>query len=236
LRTAALALVYSSAEYCAPVWCRSAHTHHIDTAINGALRTITGCLCPTPLDNLPILAGIQPAGLRRKGATLSLARRALEPSHLLHTKLLAPTSQRPRRLKSRHPFAPAALHLLQSADNQDISATRWVDTKWNAEWQESPVRLRSFVPDADSHPIGFHLPRLAWVRLNRLRTGVGLFRSTLHKWGVATSASCECGLGEQTADHVILDCPIYHVPNGVRGLLDLDKDTIQWLLKSCPDV
>jgi len=30
LRTVTLALVHSTAEYCAPVWCRSAHTHLID--------------------------------------------------------------------------------------------------------------------------------------------------------------------------------------------------------------
>jgi len=43
------------------------------------MRIMTGCLRPTPADNLPILAGIQPAELRRNGATLSLARRATEP-------------------------------------------------------------------------------------------------------------------------------------------------------------
>jgi len=48
------------------------------------LRIVTGCLRPTPADNLPILAGIQLAELRRNGATLSLARRAMEPGHLLH--------------------------------------------------------------------------------------------------------------------------------------------------------
>ena len=33
LHTATLALVYSTAEYCAPVWCRSAHTRLIDPII-----------------------------------------------------------------------------------------------------------------------------------------------------------------------------------------------------------
>ena len=37
LRTAALSLVYSTAEYCAPVWCRSAHTRLIDSVVNDAL-------------------------------------------------------------------------------------------------------------------------------------------------------------------------------------------------------
>jgi len=41
LQTATLALVHSSAEYCAPVWCRSAHTRLIDPAITDALRIVT---------------------------------------------------------------------------------------------------------------------------------------------------------------------------------------------------
>jgi len=42
---------------------------------------------PTPADNLPFLGGMQLAELRRKRATLSLARRAMEPRHLLHSVL-----------------------------------------------------------------------------------------------------------------------------------------------------
>ena len=75
LRTATLAPVHSTAEYCPPVWCCSVHTCLIDPTINDALRFVTGCLRPTQADNLPILAGIQPAELRRSGATLSLGRR-----------------------------------------------------------------------------------------------------------------------------------------------------------------
>jgi len=52
-----------------------------------ALRIVTGCLRPTPANNRPIFAGIQPAELRRKGDTPSLARRATEPRHLLHSAL-----------------------------------------------------------------------------------------------------------------------------------------------------
>jgi len=70
------------------------------------------CLRPTPADNLPILDGIQPAELRRSGATLSLARRAMEPGHLLHSALTWPPSANARRLKSRHTFVPAAQQLI----------------------------------------------------------------------------------------------------------------------------
>jgi len=60
---------------------------------------VTGCLRPTPAGNIPILAGIQPAELRRNGATLSLARRAMEPGYLLHSALTCPTGGNARRLK-----------------------------------------------------------------------------------------------------------------------------------------
>ena len=87
LRTATLALVHSTAEYCNPSWCRSAHTRIVDPTINNTLQIVNGCLRPTPMDSLPILARIQPAELCRSGATQSLGRRAMEPGHLLHSEL-----------------------------------------------------------------------------------------------------------------------------------------------------
>jgi len=91
LRTANL-LVNSAAEYCAPVWCRSSHSRLVDHAINDTLRIVTGCLRPTPADNLLIFSGFQPAELRRKGATLSLALRAMEHGHLHRSALTYPRS------------------------------------------------------------------------------------------------------------------------------------------------
>ena len=91
LRTATLSLIYSTAEYCAPAWCRSAHTRLMDSVLNDALRIVAGCLRPTPTDNLPVLSRIQPAELRRQGATLSLANRSsLDPGHVLHGQLTEP--------------------------------------------------------------------------------------------------------------------------------------------------
>ena len=72
------------------VWYHSAHTRLIDRPINDALRLVTGCLRPTPTADLYALAGIQPSELRPKRATLSLARRAQDPKHMLHERLLSP--------------------------------------------------------------------------------------------------------------------------------------------------
>ena len=85
LRIATLSPVFSTAEYIAPVWCRSAHTR----LINRVLRIVIGCLRPTPTDHLPILSGIQPAELRRMVATPSLAHRgSLDPDHILYGLLI----------------------------------------------------------------------------------------------------------------------------------------------------
>jgi len=87
----------------------SSHTVRLtDHVINDALRTGSGCLCPTTGGNSHILEGIQPVELRRKGATLSPERRAMEPAPLLHSAFTNPPSGNAWHLKSRHPVAPAA--------------------------------------------------------------------------------------------------------------------------------
>ena len=42
LRTSALALCYSAAEYCCPVWARSSYTNLIDTQLHSSMRLISG--------------------------------------------------------------------------------------------------------------------------------------------------------------------------------------------------
>jgi len=125
LRRATLALVHSTAEHCTPVWFRSAHTCLIYSVIND-LGTVTGCLRPTPADNLPNLADIQPDELRREGARVSLTHRPMEPGHLLHSALTCSSSANARNLKSRHPFVPAAQQL-SSFDDHNRSAAHWAD-------------------------------------------------------------------------------------------------------------
>ena len=63
LCTAVLSLLYLTAEYCAPVCCCSTYTHFIGNVLYDIFHVVTGCLHPTPIDNLPILSSIQPAGL-----------------------------------------------------------------------------------------------------------------------------------------------------------------------------
>ena len=202
----------------------------IDSILNDALRIVTGCLRPTPTEDLPVLAGIQPAELRRLGATLSLANCAMHnPNHVLHGPFVGQQDAHLGRFRSRRPFVPAAWKLLGSLSKLDIRVKQWTKHKWNADYLESTSRVRAFIPRVSSRPLGMNLPRPSWVRLNRLRTGVGRFHSSMYRWNLASSPNCECGATEQIADQVISSCLIHHVPRGTRGLQVLDEATPCWL-------
>jgi len=56
VRTSALALCYSVAEYCCPVWVRSSYANLIDTQLHSAMRLISGCLQSTQLSRLSVLS------------------------------------------------------------------------------------------------------------------------------------------------------------------------------------
>jgi len=127
----------------------------------------------------------------------------MEPGHLLHSALTRPSGAAAQHLKSSHPFVPAAQQLISFSDN-NIRVAQWADHQWNTEWVDNPTRLRTSILDTGTHTPGMTLPRIAWVRLNRLRTDVGRFRSCLYERGMASSAACECG-AEQTVDHVVLN-------------------------------
>ena len=186
LRIATLSLVYSTSEYCAPFWCHSAHTRLIDSVLNEALRIVTGCLRSTSTDHLSVLSGIQPAELRRMGATLSLAHRgSLDPDHILYGLLSGSSNTRQVRLRSRRPFVPAAQNLLDNLARLGIRVFEWTNYKWKTEYCENASRLRVFVPGTGSRPVGMGLTRAAWLKLNRLRIGVGRFHFSMHKWGLA---------------------------------------------------
>ena len=188
----------------------SAHTRLIDSVFNGALRIVTGCLHPTATDNLPVLSGIQPAELRRQGATLYLANRSsLDPGHILHGQLTEPQAASKERLKSRRPFIPVARKLLHKLSELGIHAAQWTNLTWHTEYSKSMSALGIYIPRVSTRTIGMSLTRTAWVKLNRLRNGVGRFGLSKHEWGLASSAKCECGASEQTADYTILTCPTH---------------------------
>ena len=158
LRISTQSLVFPAAEYCAPVWSRSPHMKKVDVAINSSLRTISGCLKTTPVFQFPLLAGIAPASLRRKAATLALARKAVKHDwHILHdtTKNGVP----PCRLKSRKPYNKEA-HDMLSVIHEDRSKDAWIAATWKQEWEApGPTRVHRYVSDPGTGVKGEELSR-----------------------------------------------------------------------------
>ena len=147
LHTATLYLVYSTAEYCAPVWCHCTHTRLIDSFLNDVLRIVIGCLRPTPTDHFPILSGIQLSEFCLLGATLFLFYRgSLDPDHILYGLLSGSSDARQERLRSRRPFVPAAPNLLNNHAQLDIRGSKRTNCRWNAGYSENTSRFRIFIP------------------------------------------------------------------------------------------
>ena len=102
LRSSALALCYSAAGYCAPVWSCSAHTSQVDVQLNSTMRLISGTLHSTSLSWLPVLSNIEPPDLRRKAATDKLVEKIVKhDSWPMQPDILSPPLQ---RLTSRKPL------------------------------------------------------------------------------------------------------------------------------------
>ena len=76
------------------------------------------------------------------------------------------------------------------------------------EVAEKISRLHTFIKDVIPTPPRISFLITAWIMLDRLRTGDGLFRSETHKWGMALTTACECGAKELTAEHVVTSCTI----------------------------
>ncbi len=218
LRTTTLALVYSVAEYGAPVWIASAHTHHIDVALNKALRIITGSITSTPIEWLSVLANIEPPQIRRTKIFVRQWVKQLDQINLpIHTDLNdLPTS----RLISRKP---------PWSTWSRIASPYRPDMEWNYKWRESRVRNHELIDNPSVKVPGYELPRKAWVPLNRIRTGHGNCNHFLHLWNLVSSARCDCGALNQTMSHIVNDCPIRKFSGGIEGLNRLDDGSIEWL-------
>ena len=40
-----------------------------------------------------------------------------------------------------------------------------------------------------------------------VRTGVGHFNADMWRWGLSKSQACDCGADQQTANHIVTECP-----------------------------
>jgi hypothetical protein len=206
IRTTALALSYSTAEYAAPVWARSAHAHLLDPELNKACRAITGCLKPTNVEDLYLLAGIAPPDIRRDVcARVERTKQESQPTHSLFGHTPAE-----RRLKSRRPFLP------------DVKPSYFPPKVVRCnEWQRrTRNKLCLDMPNLrEELASGYDSPWLTWRCLNRLRSGYTCSKEQRKKWGYYEGdTTCACGLDPENTAHM-LKCSLLPHPCTLDDLI-----------------
>ena len=161
-------------------------------------RCITGCLRPTNVDSLYVLAGIAPPGVRRSVASRTERRRQADDTrHPCHNHQPAPS-----RLKSRKSF----LHEVQPLSQPPQTARL---TLWEEQRSAKQHLAKLPIPTSEQLAPGHKSEWKLWKSLNRLRTGMGRSKTNMSKWGYADTAdtACECGTSEQSMQH-LLRCPL----------------------------
>ena len=172
LRISTLSLVYSTAEYCAPVWLNSVHTKNVDKHLNAAMRSIGGLTKSTPLKWLPVLSNIAPLKLRSENALLQEWKKyANNPFLPIHTDLTA--LEGAQRLKSRKPPWKTARDLTKDKFN--------ISSKWENDWTIENPDSQKLVTTLTIKQPRFDLERSTWVTLNRIRTGHGRSGHMMYK-------------------------------------------------------
>ena len=219
LRSSALALSFSVAEYCAPVWIRSSHTNLVDVQVNSSMRIITGAIKSTPVPWLPVLSNIAPPSIRREEQTQNLLKKVMQkPSIPLASDLKNPPR---KRLKSCHPIWECPL-------DESFS----VDSRWQEQWDSCQVPNKDIVRDPTKPLPGMSLNRKCWARLNRFRTGHGICGESQHRWGLRTNPLCSCGQ-IQSMSHIIDNCPNTKFKGGITALSSVSDEAVSWLDKLC---
>ena len=213
IRTTAVALCYSTAEYAAPVWERPAYAHLLNPELNQACRAITGCLRPTNVENLYLLAGIAPPEIRR--SVCARVERTKQVERETHS-LFGHTPAR-RRLKSRRSF-------LTSVQPVHFPAKVVRVNEWKRRLEEKAhAGLVNLYEDLAT---GHDSPWLNWRCLNSLRTGYTCSKEQRKKWGYFNGdTTCECGLATENTSHM-LQCTLLAHPCTLDDLLEFN-DTAQ---------
>ena len=193
IRSTALALSFSAAEYACPAWERSPHAKKLDPALNASCRSITGCLRSTNMNSVYLLAGIAPPDIRRSVA--SRAERLKQTTDVRHP--LHNYSTPNRRLKSRKSFMATTIPLQSTPENTRVQM-------WKDRLSTIPDVTKMEIQPTESLPPGANEMWMNWKCLNRLRTGVGRCKETMHKWGYTVGSTlCDCGQEPQTMQHML---------------------------------
>ena len=157
-------------KYAARLWVRSTYADILDPEQNKSRRAITGCLKPTYVDDLYLLAGIAPPDIRRDACVrMERTKQMKQDTHSLFGRIPARS-----RLKSRKDF-------LTSVNPSNVPAKVVRCNEWQ---RRSRDKSRLGMVILNEEPAKeYNIPRLTWRCLNRLRTGNTSSKEQRKKWG-----------------------------------------------------
>ena len=184
------------AEYAASVWARSSHAQKLNTELNSACRAVSGCLKPTNVEDLYLLAGIAPPDIRRDVCVqVEKTKQETNEAHSLYGQ--NPTE---RRLKSRNCF-------LRSVKPADFLPKVIRCSAWLRRLQAIPHRAT--VNLDESLAKRFDRPWTTWRCLNRLCTGFTCSKEQ-RRWHYEGDTTCECGLATENTAHMMKYTHLVH--------------------------
>ena len=174
LRPSCLALCYPAAEYACPVWARSTHAHKLNPALHDCCISISGCLKPTNLDSVHLLAGIAPRLIWMTVACrMERTRQTTDARHqLFHHQPAA------SRLKSRKSFMRTVTSLDSSASSSRLRLCNSPDV---------PASVKMRLEVAESLPAGSGEDWLCWRAL----------KPAAHRGGPCENSDEEIGLSRR---------------------------------------
>ena len=190
IRTTALALSYSAAEYACPVWTRSPHASKLDLELNDACRSITECLRLPNVEEIYLLVGIALPEIRRDVcARVEKKKHETDEAHSLHGHV-------PAEIRSKR---EGFLSFVRPADCPE---------KVNrcSEGQHRPnLASHNCAANLDeSLAKGNTSPWTAWRCLNSLRTGVSCSKEQRKRWKYFNGdTTCKCGHAPETTKHML---------------------------------
>ena len=208
-----LLFYFTKAEYCTPVWSRSAHTSRVDVQLNSTMHLISGTLRSTPLPWLPVLSNIEPPALQRKAAIDKLVEKIVKHDSwpiqpdILNPPLLRLTSWKPLWLD------------LQPVDNK---------SRRRHNWKSAQVVNSHLVCDPTFPQPNFDLPWQRWSLLKCFRMKQEHCGACRRKWRLTDTDLCPCGK-IQMMSHIVESCPLTKLNGGLSRLHSVDKDAVSWL-------
>ena len=136
---------------------RSSHAQKLNPELSSACRAVTGCLKPTNVEDLYLLAGIAPPDIRREVcARVENTKKETNEAHSLYGQNPAE-----RRLESRNCF-------LRSVKPTDFPPKMIRCSTWLRRLQAIPHRATANIDESLTKE--FDRPWTTWRCLNRLRT------------------------------------------------------------------